>query len=494
MSQAPLAFRAIVLLFVLDAPLFGVATVVTVSGRQLLVSGQPYTVQGVNYSPTPVGTTVGATAASCTGGYQWWADPSTYNSDFPLIRRMGANTIRAYGILNDTSATQQQYVNAMLDAAAANGLYVIMNHYPSHSANPANAGQQAAWQAEFVAGINAYENKEAVLIWEFGNENNLDNGQFGGWYPLVNTIAGAGQAADANHPIMTVEGETSLIAYSVGSAARSANDASMTNLDIWGINAYRGTSFRGLFESVVTSTTKPVLITEFGKDAYLDSSAQENQTLQATHLSAQWQEISSHLSANDVTKPLVGGVVFEWTDEWWKDAGANTCLQHDTTILFSRPLVTEDPGYNDEWFGLAGVSPVNAISNPAGKARSLRAGYTTMQSFWNPSALASASASGSFFSDIVRNYPNPFRLGRESTKFVIQATVAGTVNLSVYDAGGHFVTSFKAEVTPPARTEMFWDGYNGQGQQVSSGLYLVRIEGSGSGKKDTQFRKVVAVK
>lgn len=478
----------------LSTALSAAPTVVTVSGRRLLVSGQPYTVQGVNYAPTPVGSTQGSGTASCTGGYQWWADQSAYRADFPLIKRMGANTIRAYGILNDTSTVSLAQVRAALDKAHENGLYVIMNYYPSHSADPSSGAQQTAWQNGFVAAINAYKDHPAVLIWEFANENNLDNGQYSGWYPLVQTIATAAKSADTNHPIMTVEGETASVAFTIGSSARSADDASMTSLDLWGVNAYRGTSFQGLFESLASSTTKPLLVTEFGKDAYLDSSGAESQSMQAAHLNAQWQEISARLSATNASNPLAGGVVFEWSDEWWKDAGSASCLVHDTSVLFTRAADTQDPNYNDEWFGLASVSPVNAISNPAGTARTLRSSYSTMQSFWNPSAASSAGSATSFFSGPVRNYPNPFRLGAESTKIVLQSNVAGSASLSLYDAAGQFVTSFKVGLTPPARTEVFWDGKNSQGEQVSSGLYLLRVDGSGSGLSETQYRKIVGVK
>lgn len=489
----PRRFHSLLYLF-LVAEAFAAPTGVTVSGRQLLVSGQAYTVQGVNYSPAPVGSTVANPTASCSGLYRWWADQAVYTADFPLIARMGANTIRAYSILNDTSTVNVLQVRAALDEAREQGLYVIMNYYPSHSVDPSDPAQQAAWQAGFVDAINVYKDHPAVLIWEFANENNLDNGQFAGWYPLVNTIAGAAQAADANHPIMTVEGETSSINYTIGSAARSADDANMTNLDLWGVNSYRGTGFQGLFETLALATSKPMLVTEFGKDAYLDSGSRESQSLQAGHLSAQWQEIAARLSATNASNSLVGGVVFEWTDEWWKDSGGTSCLTHDTVILFTRALDTEDPGYNDEWFGLASVSPVNAVSNPAGTARTLRTGYTTMQGFWNPSAAQSASAAMSFFNGPVRNYPNPFRLGAESTKIVLLSNVAGSASLNLYDSAGQFVTSFKVALTPPARTEIFWDGKNSQGEQVSSGLYLLRIDGEGSGLSEMQFRKIVGVK
>src|SRR5262249_28351120 len=153
---------------------------------------------------------------------------------------------------------------------------------------------------------------------------------------------------------------------------------------------------------------------------------------------------------------------------------------HDTQVLFTRTGDSVDPGYNDEWFGLSSINPIDAVTNPAGTQRNLRKSYAAMQSLWNPAAAATTSASKSFFADTVRNYPNPFRLGAATTKFVVLANEPGTVDLRIYDAGGQFVTSFKADVIPPARQEIIWDGRNSQGELVSSGLYIVQIHGQGT--------------
>src|SRR5262245_51830079 len=95
----------------LSAPylVWAAASQVTVSGRRLLVDGQVFTVRGVSYSPVPTGFTLVGSGNGCSGGYQWWTNRSLYVADFPLIQRLGANTIRAYGILNDTSATNVQH-------------------------------------------------------------------------------------------------------------------------------------------------------------------------------------------------------------------------------------------------------------------------------------------------------------------------------------------------------------------------------------------------
>jgi hypothetical protein len=478
-------------------------TPVTFSGRKILVNGQPFAVQGVAYSPYPVGTTPAGNSTGCSGPYTWWSDPTTYGADFPLIKQMGANTIRAYGILNDTSANTVLQVRAALDAAAAQGLYVIMNYYPDHSLDSSAPANQTMWQNGFVAGINAYKDKSAVLIWEFGNEQNIDNGQYSGWYPFVNAVAGAAKTADTVHLVSTTEGECAVgcpnspITFTIGSTAptRLEDDGHMNNLDLWGVNVYRGASFQGLFQALVSSTTKPILVTEFGKDAWHDSIGAEDQAMQASHINSLWQEINSNLSVTGAgSQDLAGGVVFEWTDEWWKDP-SNNCSEHGTQVKFTVPADTVDPNYQDEWFGLAAISPIDAVTNPAGAQRLLRTSYNTLQTFWNPAATVGKGANAtSFFSDTVHNYPNPFHLGSGSTKFVVLANESGSVDIRIYDAGGQFVTSLTGSVTPPAPLDLTWDGHNSQGALVSSGLYVAKIHGHSSAHDETQYRKVVGVK
>ena len=56
----------------------------------------------------------------------------------------------------------------------------------------------------------------------------------------------------------------------------------------------------------------------------------------------------------------------------------------DAGVSFSRPSDTVDPNYQNEWFGLAAVSQIDAISNPSGTNRALRKSYAALQTFWNP--------------------------------------------------------------------------------------------------------------
>lgn len=478
--------------------LFAAASIVTVSGRKLLVNGQTFSIQGVSYSPTPTGNTLILTGGSCAGSYTWWTDRSAYVADFPLIQRLGANTIRDYSALNSASSRAQ--VLQALDEAHAHNLYVIMGYFVQTYAgyDLSNAANQAQIQSEFLASVSAYKDHPAVLMWVIGNEQNINNAyNNSAWYSFVNSLAGLSKVADPNHPVALIEGECPQCIpakpFQIGSVALGANDASLPNIDLWGLNIYRGMTFEGTFETLASSTSKPVFVGEFGKDAYRDGTGNEDGAMQASYLGPQWQEISANLSATHAGKIIVGGVVFEWTDEWWKDLGGLSCLVHDTQVIFSRSSDSVDPHYNDEWFGLASILPVDAVSNPDGTARTLRPAYTTLKAFWNPNAAAGNSTT-SLFDGVIRNYPNPFRSGSSGTTFVAITNESAKVTVAIYDAGGQFVASLTKTSAGPGRVELLWDGRNSHGTLVSAGLYIARIEGSGGGKEEKQFRRVVAVK
>jgi hypothetical protein len=67
-------------------------TPVTVSGRQVLVNGTPFTVRGVGYSPVPVGDD--PEFGPLYGDYFTASHSDIYDRDLPLLRNMGANAVR----------------------------------------------------------------------------------------------------------------------------------------------------------------------------------------------------------------------------------------------------------------------------------------------------------------------------------------------------------------------------------------------------------------
>jgi len=150
-----------------------------------------------------------------------------------------------------------------------------------------------------------------VLMWSLGNEVNLTQPEGGdpawssnSWYNFLDQLAGQIKAIDPNHPIATAEGEIPGVwGFNIGNAAANVqgDDAHMTHLDLWGVNVYRGPTFQGLFQSlaVSTMTLKPIMVTEFGKDAWHDAASSEDQVTQAGEINTQWQEINGKPECDD---------------------------------------------------------------------------------------------------------------------------------------------------------------------------------------------------
>ncbi len=69
-------------------------------------------------------------------------------------------------------------------------------------------------------------------------------------------------------------------------------------------------------------------------------------------------------------------------------------------------------------------------------------------------------------------HPNPFRDG---TAFGISLARAGVVSVRVLDIQGRFVRTLQDGVAPPGRLEWTWDGRDGWGRDVGSGVFLVEV-------------------
>ena len=75
-----------------------------------------------------------------------------------------------------------------------------------------------------------------------------------------------------------------------------------------------------------------------------------------------------------------------------------------------------------------------------------------------------------------QNYPNPFN---STTKIAYDLPQAGKVKLSIYAATGQLVRVFHREHGSGGAYSIAWDGTDGAGRTLASGVYLYRLN-SGS--------------
>jgi hypothetical protein len=290
-------------------------SVVTTAGRQLLVNGQPYEIQGVCWSPIPRGRRVPVD----------WTNPLAL-SDIPLMVEAGINTVRTYTHIDSVD---------VLDALAAAGIRVIQGVYIDPDQDP-------------LAVVRAQRDHPAILMWELGNEWN-----YNGLYrdlaaeeieETLETLASDIHDLDPNHPVATNHGE-------LPSAARLA---AMPSIDVWGLNVYRGSSFFGLFRDWEALDDRPMYIGEFGADAY-------DTRIEAPNLVAQ-EDVTTSLTRELVARSVLrqpdgvvlGGTIFAWADEWWKDESGDPFV-HDTGGLAPGQGPPPDRVFNEEWWGLNDV-------------------------------------------------------------------------------------------------------------------------------------------
>ena len=215
---------------------------------------------------------------------------------------MGATTIRIYG----WNHTANHY--AFLDEVAAHGLHVLITYYLGMASEfPVDTVENRERIIDgFADEVSKYADHPAVLMWSFGNEL---NGPWNGFIPQLNEAFGCGWnegclnnpwGTDCVAPVNCVY--THLFSF-INDAAHAAKNVSsrpitsgfadldnfvstpyqnplydkiplfehlLPDMDVWAMQLYRGRSFGSYFENFNAESTKPLLVTEYGVDAYND--------------------------------------------------------------------------------------------------------------------------------------------------------------------------------------------------------------------------------
>ena len=94
-----------------------------------------------------------------------------------------------------------------------------------------------------------------------------------------------------------------------------------------------------------------------------------------------------------------------------------------------------------------------------------------------PTAIASSSMSGAPHSfHLAQNYPNPFN---HTTHIGFTLQQPSAVSLQVFNTHGQLVATLVEGMRPAGTYQTAWDGRDAQGQVVSSGVYIVRLDAEG---------------
>jgi len=370
------------------------------SHYQLIVAGKPYIVKGVCYNPIPIGE---------NHEYDWWSDPNKpWMTDGKLMKDMGVNTVRIYQVGENPDNVRQ----VIRDLYNNFGIRVVLGHWLGFWEYPCPFYGSKEFQDKIRKQVTdmvmLYKDEPGVLFWVLGNENNYSClGRVNPWstdeidkepnpmtqnfmrgkiyYSFVNDIARDIHKLDPAHPVALGNGE--LVGLDI--AAQFCPD-----VDLVACIIYRGKTFGNLFKSLKMTFDKPIVLAEIGADAYDAYLFKEDQNMQAFFLESQWRQIYDNLANNkEGAGNCLGGLIFEWTDEWWKHNEANSdgWSIHDTGSNWSNGQyyfdikAKDNKNMNEEWFGIVALS--GEVENGLNK-RMPRKAYYVIREFWkNPKVM-----------------------------------------------------------------------------------------------------------
>jgi hypothetical protein len=352
----------------------------SVSGRRILRDGSPFFAQGVCYQPTPIGND-GANdrrlGAYARAGDFFTADcAALHDRDLPLLRGMGANVLRVYGWNSSLSHT------AFLDRCYNGGsqpLFLLLNLWIDPATDWTSATAVVAIAQRYVALDASVANHPAVLGILIGNEVNAQNGNGAkpAFWAAMNTIA---QTIKTANPSRLVS-----VAVTDALPQVQANNASLPVVDFWSMQIYRHPAFGSFFADYAAVSAKPLLLSEFGLDAYDHANSREyldNAAFVGERLASLWGEIfDASAGAGAVCS---GGCVFEYSDEWYKaDTEGWMRWQHDAGG-YAAPWLPDGWG-DEEWWGLFAV----ALTDGGASSDTLaaRAGVARLTALWTAPPL-----------------------------------------------------------------------------------------------------------
>jgi beta-glucuronidase len=362
---------------------------------QLLVDNMPYIIKGIAYEPSKIGQTPDQGTledwmqqdnnrnSRVDAPYDAWVDKNRNNiqdadekevGDFHLLWDMGCNTIRVYHHASNMPLLRDLYENYGIMSLMGDfiGTYAIGSGASWYKGTDySDPLQQQNMLDSIKEMVDKYKDEEYVLMWVLGNENNYgvaNNAKKDpvSYYKFVNKAAEFIKSIDPHkRPVVVCNGEVKFLDIFAKECP---------SVDVFGLNSYRGGyGFGHLWRIVKNEANKPVIITEYGCPAYnMYADREQSEAEQAEFLKNCWIDIISNSDGYGHGNSL-GGVLFEWVDEWWK---AYEPGLHDTKPLWAGSF--PDGWMHEEWLGI--TSQGSGKNSPY--QRILRKAYYEYKKLW----------------------------------------------------------------------------------------------------------------
>ena len=381
---------------------------------QLLVDRRPFVVRGVTYSPTEIGLSphnhpyFGSTwqftdkngNGKADAPYDAWADKNGNGKqdadepavgDFQLLKDMGCNAIRMYLPTTKEATYDPTTVNKPLlrDMHDRYGIWLIagdfLGAYTVGSGAPwligtdyNHPGQRALMKEVVRQKVLDLKDEPFLLMWLLGNENNMNADHSGvnatrtnagsepkAWAEFLNEVAEMIHELDPNHPVAI---------GNLGAGLAEYYNRHAPAIDIFGMNVYMGEGgFGNSWSDARTKFDRPVMITEYGCDAYADGKGPD-EAAQAKYHEGCLRDLVLNQAGGELAGNSIGGIIFQYPDEWWK--ANDDPLTQNINPQGNAPF--PDGKTHEEWFGLAGQG--SGRNSPF--ERNLRQAYEYYKSVW----------------------------------------------------------------------------------------------------------------
>ena len=340
-------------------------------GMKLTVNGKDFMVNGMNWDYFPIGTNYSYNLWNQSDGFIQQA----LDEEMELLKNMGVNTIRVY------TGIQKKWIEYIYTNY---GIYTMLNHSFGRygltidgvwipNTEYSDAKTREVLLKEVTQMTADYKDTKGLLLFLLGNENNYglfwdgaetenipvkdrkSTSRAQAMYKVFNDATVAMKLIDSSHPIAICNGDLLFLDLIV---------LECKAVDILGVNAYRGVSFGDLFERVQKEYGKPILLTEFGADAFNVLTNQEDQKSQSFYLKGNWKEIYQNAAGLGKARNSIGGFTFQFSDGWWKYGQTKNLDLHDNNASWSnggyqKDFTKSENNMNEEWFGICAKGPTN---------------------------------------------------------------------------------------------------------------------------------------
>ena len=311
---------------------------------RITVNGQSYFIKGIEYSADIVGKRPDVNEwmwsdlndnGKIDGPYDSWIDFNRNDyqdfdenpvGDFALLKAMGCNTIRIYHSDNvNKEILRDLYKNY--------GIRVIMGNYLGAYTKGSDANwekgtdytdseQRAKMINSVIKMVEEHKNEPYILMWMLGNENDVSGSHDNSTktntnanlYPVefskfVEEVCQTIKKIDVNHPVGICNATTRFVKYYAQYAP---------SIDVLGFNQYLGPyGFGVLWRKVNQEFDRPVLVTEYGCDAYNQNRQTTDEEFQLRYHKNAWKDIEQNSYWGKGAGNAIGGVVYCWLDKWW---------------------------------------------------------------------------------------------------------------------------------------------------------------------------------